>query len=93
MKLLSVDTIEEAREKIICHIKNWPVRTESISLDKALGKILAGDVYSPCDVPAFRRSTVDGYAVIAADTAGAGETIPVFLRQTGTVLMGKLAGF
>ena len=93
MKLLSVDTIDEARKKIMNRIKTWPLKTEIISLNEALGRILAEDIYAPCNIPSFRRSTVDGYAVIAADTAGAGEAIPVFLKQTGSVLMGKPADF
>ena len=93
MKLLTVDTIDEARKKIADRAKLWPRKTESISLDQALGCILAEDVYADNDIPSFRRSTVDGYAVIAADTAGAGESIPVFLKQTGSVLMGKPADF
>ena len=93
MKLLNVDTIDEARKKIANCVKTWQLKTETVLLDNALGRILAEDIFSPCDIPSFRRSTVDGYAVIAADTAGSGEAVPVFLKQTGTVLMGKPAGF
>ena len=93
MKLLTVDTIDEARDKINNCVKKWPVKTESTALGEVQGRVLAEDIFSPCDIPPFRRSTVDGYAVIAADTAGAGEAIPVYLKQTGYVQMGKLAGF
>ena len=93
MKLLTVDTIGEAREKINNCIKKWPVKTESVALAEAQNRVLAEDIFSPCDIPPFRRSTVDGYAVIAADTSGAGETIPVYLKQTGYVQMGKPADF
>jgi len=93
MKLLTIDTIDEAKQKINNHVKTWALKTETISTDLSLGRILADDIFSPCDIPSFRRSTVDGYAVIAADTAGAGDAIPVFLKQTGSVLMGKPAGF
>ncbi|MBC5828238.1 MAG: molybdopterin molybdenumtransferase MoeA, partial [Candidatus Eremiobacteraeota bacterium] len=44
----------------------WPVRraaVESIPLDVAFGRVLAADVATPEDVPPFRRSRVDGYAV------------------------------
>jgi len=93
MKLLTVDTIDKAREKLISQVKSWSLRIETISLDKALDRVLAEDLYASCDIPGFRRSTVDGYAVLAADTAGAGEAIPVFLKQAGTVSMGKPAEF
>ena len=53
------------------------------------GCVLAEDLFAGCDIPAFRRSTVDGYAVVAADTAAAGESIPVFLKQIGSVSMGQ----
>jgi len=93
MKLLKVDTLDEAREKILRHVKAWPPKTETIPLGEAPGRILADDIFSPCDIPSFRRSTVDGYALIAADTAAAGESSPVFLEPAGSVSMGKPAAF
>ena len=93
MKLLTVDTIDKAREKIWEKVKSRSPETETVSLDKAGNRILAEDIFVSCDIPGFRRSTVDGYALLAADTAGAGEAIPVFLKQTGTVFMGKPAEF
>jgi len=92
MKLLTVDTIEEARNKINSFVKSWPVRTQTIPSQDAAGRVLAGDIFSPCDIPAFNRSVVDGYAVLAADTSGAGEAIPVFLKLKDSVEMGKPAG-
>jgi molybdopterin molybdotransferase len=53
--------------------------------------LLARDAVADMDTPAFDRSTVDGYAVRAADTAGAGDSIPVFLRCRGEVAMGATA--
>ena len=105
MKLLKVDTLDEAREKLWELVKSRPLESETISLDEAQGhvlacvlarvlaRVLAKDLYVSADIPGFRRSTVDGYAVVAADTAGAGEAIPVFLKQAGSVAMGKPAGF
>lgn len=105
MKLLKVDTIDEAREKLLNYAKALPLKTETIPLGEIAGfgftgnlgsaqkRILAEDIYTPCDIPSFRRSTVDGYAVLSGDTAAAGETIPVFLKQAGKVSMGKAAGF
>jgi len=93
MKLLKVDTIEEAHEKILAFVKTWPLKTETIPLAETPDRILADDIFSSCDIPSFCRSTVDGYALIAADTAAAGDTIPVFLKQAGSVSMGKPAAF
>jgi len=46
---------------------------ETVSLDIALGRVLAEDVVAPVDVPSFDRSNVDGFAVVAEDTFGAAE--------------------
>ena len=93
MKLLSVDTIEEARAKILESAQLWQLKTENVPLDAIQGRILAEDLYASCDIPGFSRATVDGYAVLAADTAGAGESIPVFLKKAGSVIMGSAANF
>ena len=93
MKLLKVDTIEQARGKIASYVKSWKLKTETLPLCETLQRILAEDIFNTCDIPSFRRSTVDGYAVIASDTSGAGESIPVFLKQVGAVLTGKPADF
>ena len=89
MKLLSVDTLDKAREKILERVTVWPLQSEIVSLDNAQDRILAEDLYSPCDIPGFDRSTVDGYALKATDTAAAGEAIPVFLKLKGNVSMGE----
>ena len=91
MELLKVDTIAEAREKVLALAHPLFSRLESIPLACALNRILAQDVFAQNDVPGFTRSTVDGYAVIAADTAGAGESIPVILEYRGAVEMGVSA--
>ena len=43
---------------------------------------------APHPLPGFARSTVDGYAVRAADTYGVSEGLPGYLTVTGAVLMG-----
>ena len=92
VKLLTVDTIEEARQKLLtCGIARSGLSFEELEIRQAVGRILAADITSPENVPNFRRSTVDGYAVVSADTAGAGETLPVLLRLVGAVEMGKAA--
>ena len=93
MKLLSVDTLDEARERILANARSLPLESETVSLNLAGGRILSEDLFSSCDIPGFARATVDGYALVAADTAAAGESIPVFLKQTGAVSMGKPADF
>ena len=58
-------------------------------LHKALHYILAEDIVVKENVPGFRRSSVDGYAVNAQDTFGSSENMPGFLNVTGEVKMGE----
>ena len=89
MNLLTVDTLEEAREKLISCVKTLPCPTESVTLDRAVHRVLATDVVAQDNIPHFRRSTVDGYAVIASDTQGASESIPTFLTVVEEIHIGK----
>ncbi len=61
------------------------------TIEDALGYISSRDVLSPEDIPGFRRSTVDGYAVMSGDTFGASESVPGYLSLSGEILMGKKA--
>ncbi len=65
---------------------------EVVPIECASGRVLAGPIVAAEDVPGFRRSTVDGYAVRAADTFGAGEGAPVLLVLVGRIGMGQAAG-
>jgi molybdopterin molybdotransferase len=65
-----------------------PVQLDSADSD---GCVLAADVVAPGDVPPFDNSSVDGYAVRAADLAGAGAENPVRLDVLGSVLAGTVA--
>jgi len=62
--------------------------TETVSVTAALGRVPARPVTAPHPLPGFARSTVDGYAVRAADTYGVSEGLPGYLQITGAVLMG-----
>ena len=53
-----------------------------------MGRIAGADVYASCNLPEFSRSTVDGYALLAKDTFGASDSLPV-LKLTGKVEMGQ----
>ena len=72
----------------------FPIRkagTEHVGLSQAEGRILAEEILAPENVPAFTRSMVDGYAVIAADVSRASREQPVRLLLFGEVVMGKAA--
>src|SRR5512133_3594536 len=64
---------------------------EIVALDDAHGRVPAEPVPAPHDLPGFARSTVDGYAVRAADTYGASEGLPTYLDVAGAVAMGQAA--
>ncbi len=63
---------------------------ERISIVEALGRVLAEDISSPRDIPGFDNSAMDGYAVRAADLAGASEANPVKLTVVETVGAGTV---
>ena len=62
---------------------------ETVPLSAALRRVTAEPVIAPHPLPGFARSTVDGYAVRAADTYGASEGLPGYLAVTGAVRMGE----
>ncbi len=64
---------------------------ENVPLDAACGRVLAQAVESGEYIPAFDRSTVDGYAVRASDTFGCSDAMPAVLTLAGEILMGGAA--
>ena len=64
--------------------------SQDIPTAEALGRVLAVDIRAPHALPPFPRSSVDGYAVRAADTFGASASLPAYLSVAGEVLMGTL---
>lgn len=91
MKLLQVDTLEEARQKLLTIFGGHALKKECVPLERTFGLILAEDVRSKEQIPSFPRSSVDGYAVCFKDTAGATESIPVFLEIVEEVEIGHPA--
>lgn len=80
----------EARRLLLSHI--IPLTgVESISAVDALGRVTAQPVVASQELPTFKRSTMDGYALKAADTFGASDTLPAFLTVVAEVAMGKAA--
>ena len=68
-----------------------PLDSEPVSLAAAWNRVLAEAVVAKADVPEFARSTMDGYAVRARDTFGAGPGNPAWLKVIGEVAMGEEA--
>lgn len=65
---------------------------ERIPLEQALYRVLAEDIISDIDVPNFRKSAMDGFAVMASDTFGAANTGPKILRVVDSVVAGVVSG-
>jgi molybdenum cofactor synthesis domain-containing protein len=66
-------------------------RVERVDLQDADGRVVSSDVVSPLDVPPFDRAAMDGFAVRAADTAGATAAAPVTLTCLGDAFTGVLS--
>jgi molybdopterin molybdotransferase len=64
---------------------------ETVPLGGASRRVPDIEIVAPDALPGFDRSSVDGYAVRAADTYGASESIPGYLRVVGAVRMGAAA--
>ena len=82
----SLITVETALNRIL--EKMVPVGVELIPLPRALGRVLAEPVVSGANVPPFPNSAMDGYAVIASDTAGASVRKPAILNVIDNVPAG-----
>ena len=86
-ELFNVRTPPDALATLLAALPTRPQR-EQIATRDALGRVLAEDVRSPEHLPTFRRSTMDGFAVRAADTFGATEGLPAYLEVVDEVRMG-----
>ena len=88
-EFFNVQPVAEALRTLFTHYE--PVfKLETIDPRQALGRILGVAPTAPFDLPIFRRSTMDGYAVIAQDTFGASETLPTYLTCVGSIGMGEV---
>lgn len=79
---------KEATKRWMAHLPDPRPGKESLKTGQSLGRVTAEAIASPEALPAFQRSTVDGYAVIARDTFGANDSLPAYLTQVGEVPMG-----
>ena len=88
-ELFTLVTVETALQRLRDALPPTLPPTEMLATSRALGRVLAQDVIAAHPLPAFPRSTVDGYAVRAADTVGASEGLPAYLRVVGELAMGR----
>lgn len=85
-QFLEVVSAEEARARFERHLDLGPLAAETVSLADARERVLAQDVVAAVDAPPFDRSNVDGFAVRAADTAGAADGNPKVLSLNPEVI-------
>ena len=88
-EFLELNPPQKFWDKISEYLINKEFAGEKLNLDDALGRIISEDILSPVNLPPFSRSTVDGYAVKAQDTAGASASMPTYLDIIGSIEMGE----
>lgn len=79
-------SVDEALEYVLKHFE--PLEPEEVEILDTLDRVLAEDVYSDMDIPPFDNSAMDGYAVRAADTVGAGPEASITLRVIADLAAG-----
>jgi len=91
-EFLKLTPVPDALQILLSQM-NAQVTSEGVATLNSLGRVTTRPINSPLPLPPFPRATVDGYAVRAADTFGASESLPAYLRVIGEVLMGTSPGF
>ena len=81
-------SVEEARDKILSHIS--VLEAEEKPIMECLGQVLAEDIRSSIDIPPWDNSAMDGFAVTAESTRGAGPSSPRTLPVIGEVAAGAV---
>ncbi|HXG15061.1 MAG TPA: molybdopterin molybdenumtransferase MoeA, partial [Calidithermus sp.] len=77
-------SVEDAQAQVLARAR--PLETELLDVPSALGRVLAEPVVSRRTIPPWPNSSMDGYAVRAADT----ETAPAVLRVTARIAAGMV---
>ncbi|MHA1344024.1 MAG: hypothetical protein ACTSQG_08555, partial [Promethearchaeota archaeon] len=89
MKFLKAISVNEFK-KILDAIPKLDLEEEVIPLENSLNRTLAKDIKSKINVPHFRKSRMDGYALIAEDTFGADEDNIISLDLIETIQAGDI---
>lgn len=82
-------TVEEALDKILCHIR--PLGSEKVSLLEALRRVIAEDIHANRDVPPLDNSGMDGYAVKNLDIKNSSKDHPVRLKVVEDLPAGSIS--
>jgi molybdopterin molybdotransferase len=89
MELFKVVSVKEAKD-IIDNSFKYELGSEKINILQSVGRVCFEDIKAECNVPEFKRSTVDGFAVSSRDVFGASEGMPSMLELKGEVFMGQV---
>ena len=89
-ELFNVLAPDEAFKVLRKHL-SFEIEGEAVATPDALARVTAEDIVSPEDLPAFPRSTMDGFSVRARDTFGASEGLPAYFDVVGEVMMGHVS--
>jgi molybdopterin molybdotransferase len=79
-------SVSEALNRLLAEFR--PLESEAAGLEASLGRVLAETLVAPLDLPPFANSSMDGYAVRAADVAGAGPHAPAALAVVADIPAG-----
>lgn len=82
------DPVKAGLEKFLAAFPKGPVKSEIVTISKALHRVLSKEVRSPVDSPPYSRSIIEGYAVNAQDTLSASQDRPVILNRIGEIRPG-----
>ncbi|MCK4240717.1 MAG: molybdopterin molybdotransferase MoeA [Candidatus Atribacteria bacterium] len=94
--LFKVSTPEEVIKVLKDHLDIQKIiqkNREIVNIKDSLHRVLAEEIISPCNLPGFNRSTMDGYAIRAEDSFGASESLPSYLKIIGEIKMGSKSEF
>ncbi len=81
--------VEEALFVLLKGLGDTTVESETVPLERCLDCITAEPIVSPENLPTHARSVMDGFAVQAADTFGASQSMPCYLKIAGEIEMGE----
>ena len=91
--MLKTKPVTEVTHIITERFGAYRLKTENVSLEDALSRVLSEDILASAFIPNFNRATVDGYAVIAADISACSQETPVTLKLIGRSRMGAQTTF
>ncbi|KAF0112137.1 MAG: molybdopterin molybdotransferase [Chloroflexi bacterium] len=92
-EFLKLQSVEEAKSIFWQKLPKPSLGSELVETGQALGRVLNVQIVAEEYLPAFTRSTVDGFAVSAEDTYGAADSLPAYLKFIGEVSMGSEPDF